>query len=171
MTEFQDYTLHKEGLNVGYRYFSTTGRAVSYPFGFGLSYTTFAYSKPAVKATKDGFTAQITITNSGKVAGKEAVQLYVSAPSGGLEKPAVELKSFAKTRELLPGESQTLTMHVTNYDLASYNETTQSWETAAGKYTVRFSASVDDVRQTATYTLGKAQSVKCHDVMPPSMQL
>ena len=171
MNEFQDYTLHKEGLNVGYRYFSTTGRAVSYPFGFGLSYTTFAYSKPAVKATKDGFTAQVTITNSGKVAGKEAVQLYVSAPAGGLEKPAVELKSFAKTRELKPGESQTLTMHVTNYDLASYNETTQSWETAAGKYTVHFAASVDDVRQTATYTLGKAQSVKCHDVMQPSMTM
>ena len=137
-----DYTLHQEGIYVGYRYFNTNDVAVSYPFGFGLSYTTFSYSKPVVKATKDGFTATITVTNIGAVAGKEAVQLYVSAPGGGLEKPANELKAFAKTRELQPGESQTLTMTVSAYDLASYNEATQAWETAAGRYTVKFGANV-----------------------------
>ena len=166
-----DYTLHQEGINIGYRYFNTNGVEVSYPFGYGLSYTTFAYSKPVVKAGKDGFTAQITVTNTGKVAGKEAVQLYVSAPAGGLEKPANELKAFAKTRELQPGESQTLTMTVSAYDLASYNEATQAWETAAGKYTVKFGASVEDIRGTGIYTQAKAQSVAGHDVCKPNMEL
>ena len=166
-----DYTLHQEGINIGYRYFNTNGVEVSYPFGYGLSYTTFAYSKPVVKAGKDGFTAQITVTNTGKVAGKEAVQLYVSAPTGGLEKPANELKAFAKTRELQPGESQTLTMTVSAYDLASYNEATQAWETAAGKYTVKFGASVEDIRGTGVYTQAKAQSVAGHDVCKPNMEL
>lgn len=166
-----DYTLHVEDINVGYRWFNTQHLQVSYPFGFGLSYTTFAYSKPQVKATKDGFVASVTVTNTGKVAGKEAVQLYVSAPEGGLVKPERELKSFAKTRALAPGESQVLTFPVTNYDLASYNEATQAWETAAGKYTLHFSANVEDARATATYQLAKAQSVKCHDVLKPDMEI
>ena len=167
----QDYTLHAEGLNVGYRYFNTNNVAVSYPFGFGLSYTIFAYSKPTVKATKDGFEATITVKNTGSVAGKESVQLYVSAPAGGLEKPAKELKSFAKTRTLAPGESQVLTFKVSGYDLASYNEATQAWETAAGKYTLSFSANVEDCRATATFNLAKAQSVTCHDVLKPNREL
>ena len=169
--EFQDYTKHTEDINVGYRHFTTTKESVSYPFGFGLSYTTFAYSKPVVKATKDGLTATITITNTGKRAGKEVVELYVSAPAGGLEKPARELKAFAKTRELQPNQSETLTMNLSLYDLASYNETTQAWETAAGKYTIGFGASVEDIRTTAPFNLSKQQSVKCHDVMKPNMQL
>ncbi len=166
-----DYTLHQEGIYVGYRYFNTNNVAVSYPFGFGLSYTTFSYSKPVVKATKDGFTATITVTNIGAVAGKEAVQLYVSAPGGGLEKPANELKAFAKTRELQPGESQTLTMTVLAYDLASYNEATQAWETAAGRYTVKFGANVEDIRATAPFTQAKPQSFPGHDVCKPDMEL
>lgn len=167
--EFTDYTKHSEGINVGYRYFNTEGKEVSYPFGYGMSYTKFEYSKPQVKATADGFTATITVKNVGKVAGKEAVELYVAAPKGGLVKPAQELKSFAKTRELKPGETQVLTMKVTNYDLASYNEATQAWETAAGKYEVRFGASVEDIRATAPYSLSKPQSVKCHDVLKAKM--
>lgn len=169
--EFQDYTKHTEGINVGYRYFTTTKEAVSYPFGFGLSYTSFKYSKPVVKATKDGLTASITITNTGKRAGKEVVQLYVSAPAGGLEKPARELKAFAKTRELQPGQSETVTMKLSLYDLASYNEATQSWETAAGKYAIQFGANVEDIRATSPYSLSKPHAVKCHDVMKPNMQL
>ena len=167
--EFQDYTKHTEGINVGYRYFTTTQASVSYPFGFGLGYTTFSYSKPVVKATKDGLTASVTITNTGKRVGKEVVQLYVSAPAGGLEKPARELKAFAKTRELQPNQSETLTMQLSLYDLASYNEATQAWETAAGKYTIGFGANVEDIRVTAPYSLSKQQTVKCHDVMKPNM--
>lgn len=166
--EFTDYTRHAEELNIGYRYFNTVGKEVSYPFGFGLSYTTFAYSKPSVKPTKDGFTANITITNTGSRSGKEAVELFVEAPKGGLEKPRQELRSFAKTRELQPGESQVLSMHVTLYDLASYNETTQSWETATGTYKINFGASVEDIRACVSYKLSHSQSIKCHNVLAPN---
>ena len=163
-----DYVEYEEGIYVGYRYFTTAGVQVSYPFGFGLSYTTFSYSKPVVKATANGFEATVTVTNTGKVAGKEVVELYVSAPAGGLDKPACELKSFAKTRELRPGESQTLTMKVTNYDIASFNEATSSWEAPAGNYNVYFAASVADVRASAVYALKKAQAWKMHDTLAPT---
>ena len=166
-----DYTEYAEGIYVGYRYFSTADVEVSYPFGFGLSYTTFAYSKPVVKATADGFTATITVTNTGKVAGKEAVQLFVTAPEAGLEKPAFELKAFAKTKELAPGESQTLTMNVAAYTLASFNEATSSWEPAAGTYDVKFAANAADVRATAQYKHKKAQSWKVNDVLAPEQPI
>ena len=163
-----DYTEYAEGLNEGYRYFSTAGKGVSYPFGYGLSYTTFEYSKPSVKVAKDGtVTATVIVKNTGKVAGKEAVQLYVSAPAGGLEKPALELKAFAKTAELQPGESQTLTMTVDAYTLASFNPTTSAWETAAGAYKASFGASVADIRATASFKLSKAQSWPAHAVCLP----
>ena len=162
-----DFTEYEEGIWVGYRYYDTKGIAVSYPFGFGLSYTAFVYSKPVVKAGKDGFTASITVTNTGSVAGKEAVQLYVSAPAGGLDKPARELKAFAKTKELGPGESQTLTMTVSAYDLASFNEAASAWETAAGSYNVQFGASVEDIRCTASYKQTKAQSWPVNNVLAP----
>ena len=163
-----DYTEYAEDLMVGYRYFTTKGVGVSYPFGFGLSYTTFQYSKPSVKVAKDGtVTATITVKNTGSVAGKEAVQLYVSAPSGGLDKPACELKAFAKTRELKPGESQTLTMTIAPYTLASFNEGTSAWEAAAGNYKALFGASVADIRATAAFKLAKAQSWPAHAVCLP----
>ena len=153
-----DYTDYEEGIWVGYRYFQTNDVEVSYPFGYGLSYTTFNYSKPKVKADKDGFTATITVTNTGKMAGREVVELYVAAPAGGLEKPARELKAFAKTKLLAPGESETLTMKVSAYELASFNEKTASWETAAGEYKVLFGASSADIHTTASFRMKKTQS-------------
>lgn len=159
-----DYTDYEENIWVGYRYFQTNNVEVSYPFGYGLGYTTFAYSKPKVKADKDGFTATITVKNTGKVAGREVVELYVAAPAGGLEKPARELKAFAKTKLLAPGESETLTMKVSAYELASFNEEQSAWETAAGTYEVLFGASVADIRCTATCKM-KSQSWKVHDVL------
>ncbi|MBR4842816.1 MAG: glycoside hydrolase family 3 C-terminal domain-containing protein [Bacteroidaceae bacterium] len=150
-----DYTNYAEGIWVGYRYFNTAGVEVSYPFGYGLSYTTFAYSKPVVKAKNGGFEASITVKNTGKVAGKEAVEIYVSAPDGGLVKPESELKAFGKTRMLQPGESQTLTFTVDAYTLASFNDQTSEWQTAAGNYTVKFGASATDIRATAQFK-GKA---------------
>ena len=163
-----DYVEYEEGIYVGYRYFSTAGVDVSYPFGFGLSYTTFSYSKPVVKANANGFEATVTVTNNGKVAGKEVVELYVTAPAGGLDKPACELKAFAKTRELRPGESQTITMKVDNYSIASFNEATSAWEAPAGNYNVYFAASVADVRASAVYSLKKAQSWKVNDTLAPT---
>ena len=153
-----DFTNYEEDIWVGYRYFQTNNVGVSYPFGYGLSYTTFSYSKPKVKTDKDDFTATITVTNTGKVAGREVVELYVAAPAGGLEKPARELKAFGKTKLLAPGESETLTMKVSTYEMASFNEKTSSWETAAGKYQVMFGASVADIRATVSFKLKNAQS-------------
>jgi len=166
-----DYVMYEEGIYVGYRYFQTADVPVSYPFGYGMSYTTFEYSEPVVKATADGFTASITVKNTGAVAGKEAVQLYVAAPAGGLEKPAFELKGFAKTKELAPGELQTLTINIEKYALASFNEAASAWETAAGTYKVMFGANAADIRSTAEYELKKAESWKAHNVLVPSEPL
>ena len=163
-----DVTEYKEGIWVGYRYFQTAGKAVSYPFGYGLGYTSFSYSKPVVKVAGDGtVTATITVTNTGSAAGKEAVQLYVSAPEGGLVKPAYELRAFAKTRELKPGASETLTLTVDAYTLASFNEAASAWETAAGTYTARFGASAADIRATVPFKIAKAQSWPVHPVLLP----
>lgn len=158
-----DYVNYEEGIWVGYRYFDTADKEVSYPFGYGLSYTTFAYSKPVVKAGKDGFTASVTVTNTGKVAGKEVVEVYVSAPAGGLEKPEKELKAFGKTRLLQPGESQTLTFNVSSYELSSFNEKNNQWEAPAGNYAVKFGASVADIKASATYKQSKPYSLKVSD--------
>ena len=132
-----DYTNHDEDIYVGYRFFDTFNREVAYPFGYGLSYTTFEMSKPVVKAKgKDAVEVSITVKNTGAVSGKEVAQVYVQAPKGKLEKPAQELKAFAKTRELKPGESQTLTMTIPVRDLASFDETDSQWLTEAGVYTL-----------------------------------
>ena len=162
-----DYTDYAEGIWVGYRHFETKGVEVSYPFGFGLSYSSFTYSKPVVKATANGFEASVTVTNKGKVAGKEVVEVYVHAPEGGLEKPERELKAFAKTKLLAPGESQVVTVKVDNYGIASFNEATSAWEAPAGNYQVLFGASVSDIRAQAPYKLKKAQSWPVHDVLAP----
>ena len=125
-----DFTNHEEDIYVGYRYFDSFQKNVAYPFGFGLSYTTFAFSKPVVKAKgKETVEVSITVKNTGNVAGKEVAQVYVQAPKGRLEKPAQELKAFAKTRELKPGDSQTLTMTIPVRDLASFDEANSQWLT------------------------------------------
>lgn len=166
-----DYTLHQEGINIGYRYFTTANKEVSYPFGHGLSYTTFTYNKPTVKATQNGFTATVTVTNTGNVKGKEVVEVYVSAPKGKLEKPARELKAFDKTRLLEPGESQTLTFNVTSYALASFDEDVSQWKTDNGDYDIQFAASSTDIRAHATYRQIKPLSWKVNDVLRPDRKL
>ena len=163
-----DYTEYQEGIWVGYRYFGTAGKAVSYPFGYGLSYTEFEYGKPVVKVAKDGtVTASISVKNVGKRAGKEVVQLYVTAPDGGLVKPACELRAFGKTGTLAPGASEILEFKVDPYTLASFNEETSAWETAAGKYTAHFGASSADIRATAQFKVAKAQSWPVNAVCLP----
>jgi len=161
------YCNYEDGIYVGYRYFETAQAEVSYPFGFGLSYTTFAYSKPTIRATKEGFEASITVSNTGNVAGKEVVQLYVTAPNGQVAKPALELKAFGKTRELKPGESQTIQMKVSNYDLASFIESESAWIADAGRYQIKFAAAVNDVRATSTYTLSKPLKVTVTNALAP----
>lgn len=168
-TRNYDYTLHEEGINVGYRYFDTAGKPVSYPFGYGLSYTDFKYSKPTIMPIGDGFTATITVTNTGDKAGKEVVQLYVSAPSSDIEKPSNELKAFAKTKLLKPGESQVIRMNVSDYSLASYHENTHSWVADKGIYKVKFGANINDIKETLDYKLNKTLSWETSDVLHPSV--
>ena len=149
------YTDYAEGIYVGYRHFDTRRVPVAYPFGHGLSYTTFNYSDASVESAHDAFTATVTVTNTGQRAGREVVQLYVSAPAGGdtLDRPAKELRAFAKTRLLQPGESQVLTMTFTPYQLSSYDEASACWSAPAGTYTALFAASAADIRQRASFQL------------------
>ena len=143
------YTNHDEDIYVGYRYFDTFQKNVAYPFGFGLSYTTFDFSKPTVKINGSQVTVSVTVKNTGSISGKEVAQVYVSAPQGLLEKPVHELKAFAKTRELKPGEQQVLTMQIPVRMLASFDEAGSQWLTEAGDYTFSIGASSRDIRCTA----------------------
>ena len=147
------YTNHEEDIYVGYRYFDTFKKEVAYPFGFGLSYTTFEITKPVVKSQGNLVDITVTVKNTGSVAGKEVVQVYVQAPKGKLEKPCQELKAFAKTRELKPGESQTVTMSLLLRDLASFDEAGSQWLTEAGTYTFRIGANSRDIKATASLKL------------------
>ena len=162
------YINYEEGIWVGYRYFNTACKEVSYPFGYGLGYTTFEYSGLKVKARKDGsIRVSLNVKNTGSRPGKEAVQIYVKAPSGGLVKPEAELRDFGKTRELRPGETEKLEFTIAPYTLASYDEDTAAWETASGEYTVKVGASVEDVRLSGTVKLGQGFSWPTHRVVLP----
>ncbi len=166
-----DRTIYAEDIYVGYRWFDKKNLPVSYPFGYGLSYTSFAFDKAAVVPAGDGFDASVVVTNTGSVPGKEVVQLYVAAPSGGLDKPVRELKAYAKTRELKPGESETITLHVDAYGLASFNEKSSAWEAAAGEYNVCFAENSRDVRASVLFNLGEAKSWPVHDVLAPKQPI
>ena len=155
-----EYTDYAEGVMVGYRYFQTENKSVSYPFGYGLSYTTFDYSHPSVKKVKGGFEVSVTVTNSGSCDGKEVVELYVSAPKGTMDKPESELKAFAKTRSLHPGEKQVITMRVADADLASYDESRSMWVADKGIYTLRLASDVSTTKAVCRYSLKQNLSYK-----------
>ena len=130
-----DYTDYEEDIWVGYRYFQTKAPGhVAYPFGYGLSYTSFKWSGLKVAAADGGYSVRVTVRNTGKVAGKDVVQLYVKAPGREMEKPARELKAFAKTPLLQPGESCTVEMFVSAESLASWDEKSSSWSVEKGRY-------------------------------------
>ena len=166
------YTNHEEDIYVGYRFFDTFNKEVAYPFGFGLSYTTFAFSKPVcrVDARSTTVTVSITVKNTGSVSGKEVAQVYVQAPKGRLEKPAQELKAFAKTRELQPGESQTLTMTIPVRDLASFDEANSQWLTEAGTYTFCIGNSSRNIAATAQLKLAE-YTEKTTNALAPKQKL
>ena len=165
-----DFSNHEEDIYVGYRYFDTFNKNVSYPFGYGLSYTTFAYSKPTAKISGDSVEISVTVKNTGKRSGKEIVEVYVTAPNGKLQKPVKELKAFAKTRELKSGESETLKMNINKMDLASFDDSQSAWVVDAGTYTFKVGASSRDIKGTATLNIGGATE-KANDVMKPQQSL
>ena len=143
-----DYTEYEEGIYVGYRWFDKQGLEVSYPFGYGLSYTRFEWSEASVKPSRGETAVSVKVTNTGKILGKDVVELYVAAPQGELDKPVKELKAYAKTRELQPGESQLVTLKVKNSELASYDESASAWVTDAGHYDFMLGSSSRDIRAT-----------------------
>lgn len=165
-----DYTNHEEDIYVGYRYFDTFGKKVAYPFGYGLSYTTFEYGKPTVKEYGDKIEVSVSVKNTGKVAGKEVVQVYVTAAKGSYEKPAKELKTFAKTDLLKAGQSQTLKMTINKRDLASFDEAGSQWKVDAGVYTFKVGANVEDIKGQATLNI-KGYTEKVSDVLKPQHKL
>ena len=160
------FTNHEEDIYVGYRYFDSFNKNVSYPFGYGLSYTTFAYSKPSVKKSGEEIEVSVTVKNTGKVAGKEVVQVYVSAPEGKMEKPVKELKAFGKTRELQPGESQTLRMSLQRRDLASFDEEQSAWVVDAGTYQFLIAASAADIRTSASLRVDAMKEMTTNALKP-----
>jgi beta-glucosidase len=153
--------VYEDGIWVGYRHFATRDVKVAYPFGYGLSYTTFEYGDVTLAEDGGRVTVSVPVKNTGSVPGREVVQLYVSAPGKSMPKPAIELRGFAKTRPLKPGESQTLSFSLGGRDLASFDEAASSWMVEAGTYTVKVGASSADIRATATFTRGeqKVESV------------
>jgi beta-glucosidase len=159
-----DYTLYEEDVYVGYRYFDTFGKPVSYPFGYGLSYATFDYSQPKVQQTGNDYLVNVTVKNTGKTAAKEVVQLYVSAPNARLSK---ELKAFAKTGTLQPGESETVTLKVGTADLASFDEAASAWVTAAGDYRLLLGTSSADIKNTLQIHIAQPSQTKVNNVLKP----
>ncbi len=157
---------YEEGIYVGYRYFSTFNVKTSYEFGYGLSYTTFGYSNLKISSPdfKDQIVASVDITNTGKTAGKEIVELYLSAPHKTIDKPAEELKDYVKTRLLKPGETQTVRFTITADELASFIENRHAWVAEAGDYQIRIGCSSLDIRQEASFSLAGEKVVeKDHD--------
>jgi len=154
--------VYEEGIYVGYRYYETFGVKPAYEFGYGLSYTSFEFGKLTLSAQSFAgeITATLDVKNVGKAAGKEVVQVYLAAPTKQLEKPAVELKSFCKTRLLNPGESQTLSFVLKLHQLASFDPAASSWIAEAGRYEVKIGASSRDIRQTGSFILDKDLIVK-----------
>ena len=166
-----DYTNYEEDIYVGYRYFDSFNVPVSYPFGFGLSYTTFEYSDAQIAEKGDAYEVTVTVKNTGKFEGKEVVELYISAPDNkAANKPVKELKAFAKTKQLKPGESETLTLTVKAADLASFDEAASAWVVAEGEYQFLVGASSQDIKATLTAN-AKAQQTKVNDVMKPQAPL
>jgi beta-glucosidase len=158
--------VYEEGLYVGYRYYETFGVPTAYEFGYGISYTTYEIRNLSLSSSafSDKIRATVDVRNTGKVPGRAVVQLYLNAPSAKLDKPAKELKGFAKTRLLQPGESQTLQFDITPRNLSSFDSASSSWIAEAGKYEIGIGASSKDIRQTASFSLDRDLVVKKESV-------
>jgi beta-glucosidase len=154
--------IYEEDIYVGYRYYNTFDKDVAYEFGYGLSYTDFEYSN--LKLESDQFKGRMEVSvqvkNSGPVAGREVVQVYLGAPSEKLDKPVSELAAFAKTGLLEPGRSQTLSFELSPRDLTSFDTASSSWMAEAGEYKVLIGASSKDIKLSGSFRLIEEIAVK-----------
>src|SRR5574344_1830532 len=166
----ENFSNHEEDIYVGYRYFDTFNRNVAYPFGYGLSYTTFAFSNPSAKVKGDKIEVSVTVKNTGNVSGKQVAEVYVTAPKGKIQKPVHELKAFAKTKELKSGESETLKMVIDKMDLASFDDTQSQWTVDTGIYTFGIGSSSRDIDVKTSLNIS-GNSQKVNDVMKPQVEL
>ncbi len=168
MAREAEITFHDD-IMVGYRHYNTKGIETAYPFGFGLSYTTFEYESLELSSNQieQTLSVRVTIKNTGELSGKEVVQLYLSAPGLTIEKPAMELKGFAKTRLLQPGEKQTLTMDLNPKDLASFDTAQSAWVVEAGTYTIKIGASSTNIRLEKNFIAANMIVEKVNKVLVP----
>jgi beta-glucosidase len=157
-----EQVIYEDGIYVGYRYYDAAKIKPAYEFGYGLSYTNFKFSnlKMSSVTLANSITATVTVKNTGDVTGKEVVQLYLAAPRKDLDKPEDELKAFAKTRLLAPGESQTLSFVIKAADLASFYTNRQAWIADAGEYEVKVGSSSRAIEDTASFKLAKDITVE-----------
>ena len=153
-----------EGLFIGYRYYDAKEMPVLFPFGHGLSYTTFAYSNPQVSARRfrdvDGLTVTVDITNTGELAGKEIVQVYAHDQASGLVRPEKELKGFAKVA-LQPGETKSVAIELDFRAFAYYHPEYKQWITEDGDFDILIASSAADIRHTLTVTLESTLDLPC----------
>lgn len=170
-----EQNLYVEDIYVGYRYFESAAKSkVLYPFGFGLSYTTFSMEAGGFSYAENQVSFVMKVTNTGSVAGKEVVQVYAKAPLGKLGKPARVLIDFKKTKELMPGECEALTFAIPTSVFASYNEVSTAgmpvgWILEAGEYTIYAGGNVRDAYAVGSFTLDELQIVEeCRNALAPT---
>ena len=159
---------YSEDIYLGYRYYLTFNEKVSYPFGYGLSYTTFEYSNIKLKENEDKFEISVDIKNIGEFNGKEVVQLYISAPTKKLKKPLRELKRFYKTDLINPNNKEHIDFTLTMRDLASFDTTQDAWFVEKGNYIISIGSSSTDIKLTKIITIKEDKIIeKVNNVVKP----
>jgi beta-glucosidase len=148
-----DYTKYEEGIYVGYRHFDKNNLEVSYPFGYGLSYTDFTYNNMDIELVDGNIDISVQLENTGMVPGKEVVEIYVSKPDSEIDRAIKELKAFAKTPLIQSGESTELTMRIPVSDLSYWNEKISGWTLEKGAYTIHVGSSSRDIHQSVEISL------------------
>lgn len=165
---------YQEGIYVGYRYYDTFKIPVSYEFGYGLSYTNFQLNNVRIGKPKTDGSIEVdcTVKNTGQLAGRQVIQLYISAPNKKIDKPQQELKAFAKSKLLASGESEQIHFIIEAKDLASYYSEQTAWITDAGKYSVRIGFSSRNIQKTGNFALKKERVIeKTNKVLLPEKSI
>lgn len=164
-----DYTNYYEGIYVGYRDYATNNIPVAYPFGHGLTYSSFALDKAKARIVGDSLVVTCRVRNVGDFAAKQVVQLYSSQAAPSMPKPAIELRGYAKSNELQPGESQRLTITLPLTYLASYDDAGSQWVVDADTYTLHLGFSSEDIKCSTKVKIGKAMYQPTTNVMRPEI--